>query len=481
MDKLLLNNSRKNIYKIIKNFNANLIHNCDIFKNFKGRDIDTLYKKGNFSKITYKNIIIRNLDNNSLRIYINHLKNLNFLNIDINDISNLPEPIRLSFNKYFNKKIYCKHTKLKHLDKKSIIFYKLVKYFYFGKVHSDNQLFDLKKELKKLDKNNFSIILNSTEEALPNEDKILKKFLFWNIKKFNKDKNNKNFFLKKKLINEKKRRIFSGKLRFNRIFFSSKFVYALLFGSNAKWNCKHNPMPAISIVGNDGSGKTTVVDYIRKNFSKMDPLILNMKTSDPFFSITLKIRKKLKKLKNATLINFLFLKKFIIYFGEFLDLFDRYIKYRIGIAWADSGHGLTIFERYPTDRIRGEFPNFKNKILPLEQFFPFPDGIIYLDVLPKHSVLRKKKDGHTLKEMTSKRKNYLSLLNEFDEFKILSPSNNVKNNIIKIKDYIFKIYLNKKKQTLKSQKFKRVKWKKNFNRVLSGLDLKKSNKEGFYE
>ena len=30
------------------------------------------------------------------------------------------------------------------------------------------------------------------------------------------------------------------------------------------------------------------------------------------------------------------------------------------MAWADAGYGLTLFERYPTDRIRGEFPNLKN-------------------------------------------------------------------------------------------------------------------------
>ena len=43
--------------------------------------------------------------------------------------------------------------------------------------------------------------------------------------------------------------------------------------SKAKWKYNHNPMPAIAIVGNDGSGKTTIVEYIRKNFSKMDPLL----------------------------------------------------------------------------------------------------------------------------------------------------------------------------------------------------------------
>jgi ABC-type branched-subunit amino acid transport system ATPase component len=47
----------------------------------------------------------------------------------------------------------------------------------------------------------------------------------------------------------------------------------------------HNPMPAIAIIGNDGSGKTTVVNYIRKNFSKMDPLIIDMKGNKPFFSL----------------------------------------------------------------------------------------------------------------------------------------------------------------------------------------------------
>ena len=61
------------------------------------------------------------------------------------------------------------------------------------------------------------------------------------------------------------------------------------------------------------------------------------------------------------------------------------------MAWADAGYGLTIFERYPTDRIRGEFPNIKNKLIPLEQFFPLPDGLIYLDVFPKDSIFRKKR------------------------------------------------------------------------------------------
>ena len=50
----------------------------------------------------------------------------------------------------------------------------------------------------------------------------------------------------------------------------------------------------------------------------------------------------------------------------------------------------------------------------------------------------------TLEEMTSKRRNYLSLLKEFDEVKISAESKNINNKIIDLKNYIFKIYVKKK-------------------------------------
>ena len=31
------------------------------------------------------------------------------------------------------------------------------------------------------------------------------------------------------------------------------------------------------------------------------------------------------------------------------------------MAYADSGYGITIFERYITDKLRGEFPNKKKQ------------------------------------------------------------------------------------------------------------------------
>ncbi len=481
LDKRLINGLKKNIYKIIKRFNAYLIHNCDAFKNFTGRDVDALYKKKNNFYKTSDDTIVRNLDKGSLRIHINHHNNKNFLSLDFEETSSMPENIEKVFKKNFDTKIYCHHTKVQHLDEKSIIFYKLVKYFYNGTIHSFSQLLHLKKRVKKLKKNDLNLITESIEEALPNQEEIIKNFINWEFYKFYKNTNVKNFFYNLRYKRHKKRKVFSGKLNLKKVFLSKKFIYALLLGPKAKWSHSHNPMPAITIVGNDGSGKTTLVNYIRANYSKMDPLIFDMKAANPFFSTNTKIRDKLKKIKNSKLIkNIFFLGTLLSFIGELLDLFDKYVRYKIGMAWADAGYGLTIFERYPTDRIRGEFPNKKNKILPFEQFFPFPDGMIYLDILPQVSINRKKKDKHTLKEMKSKRKNYLNLIKEFDEVEKLPASKDLDYKILSSKNYIFKIYRKKKNQIQKMGKVKRIVWKKNLNRILAGNNLDKSQKEAFF-
>jgi hypothetical protein len=53
--------------------------------------------------------------------------------------------------------------------------------------------------------------------------------------------------------------------------------------------------------------------------------------------------------------------------------------------------------------------------------------------------------------------------------------------IIKIKNYVFKLNKKKSFQIKKNGKVKRVRWNKNFNRVLAGNKLNKSQKEGFFE
>ena len=481
MKKKLLIDLKKQIYHIFKSLNACLIQNCDNFKDFTGRDIDAFYDKNDKLNKISKNIIIRDKNASDLRFHINSPRSINFLSLDAQDISTIPRTFRTIYKKNFNKKIFCKKTGLNHLDEKSIIFFKLYKYFYVT-ILSYDQLEDLKKKINKLSKKDFYLILDFIKKALPNEFPVIEKFFTWKFDRFIKNKNIKKFFSEKKINRQKKRTIFSGKLKFKNMIFSKKFIYALILGKFAKWKKTHNPMPALAIVGNDGSGKTSIVEDIRKNFSKMDPLIFDMKVSNPYFSLFENTRKILKNIKKFNIVQKVYFFNFIISAsGEILGLFDRYVRYRIGMAWADSGNGLTIFERYPTDRVRGEFPNKKNKLLPLEQFFPLPDGFVYLDVLPKESIKRKKNDNHSLEEMRSKRKNYLSLIKEFNNVKILLASKKINTKIVLTKNYIFELYLKKKKKIEIDGKNIRVEWKKNYNRVLLGNNLNKSQKASFFE
>ena len=461
---VILNSLKDKIYKILKPIDGSLIHNCDNFKNFTGRDVDIFYSGKKIEKL-HKDTIILYKKKKNLRLYVNHKKSVHFLSIDLEEISSLPTFIKKKIEHDFNKKNYCKKTKLNHLNQENIIFYKLYKYFVIS-INSYNQLKILKKNINKLKKKNFLLLKKSVNKNFFKENKSINKFLNWSFIKFKNDKEVKNFFLKLNAKRNKKRVIFAGNLKIKKVLFSYKFIKALVFGSFARWSNNHCPMPALAIVGNDGSGKTTTVNFIKKNYSKMNPLILDMKTKSPYFPFIIKFLNKLVNIKKFKFFQKNSLLNLSIYFlGEFLIILDKFVRYKIGMAWADSGKGLTIFERYPTDRIRGEFPSDK-KIFPLEQFFPMPDGIIYLDASPMASVKRKKNDNHSIQEMIGKRKNYLSLLKEFDETCIIFPTKNINEKIIKVKNYIFELYRKKKLNINKLNKVKRVFWKKNYRRKL---------------
>ena len=151
MNKNLLIEMKEKSYRIFKSLNANLIQNCNYFKNFKGRDIDAFYeKKIKFKKVS-KNIIVRDKNKNDLRFHINNQKSDNFLTLDAQCLSTTQNTFRKIFTEKFNKKYFCKKTRLNHLDENSIIFFKLFKYFN-GTIFSFDQLKDLKKRIKKLKK-----------------------------------------------------------------------------------------------------------------------------------------------------------------------------------------------------------------------------------------------------------------------------------------------------------------------------------------
>ena len=82
--------------------------------------------------------------------------------------------------------------------------------------------------------------------------------------------------------------------------------------------------------------------------------------------------------------------------------------------------------------------------------------------------------------MISKRKKLLKFNKRIDEVESITFSKNINKKIIKIKNYIFKLYSKKKKIIKKNKKNIRMKWKKNYNRKLAGKNLDRSQKESFF-
>lgn len=484
LDKRIISDVKETLINIINYCDAVLMQECNYFENFTGRDVDTFFlsKKGFLDiKNNYKdNFIFHKREKGSYRFLVNHEKSIEFMNLDVEDLSIFsPSTINLNKKAIINS-VRCKKTGLKHIQLNLIIFYKLIKYFGYGVVFSYEQLFKIKQKLNSISSEDLNFILDLTAKYLPKEKFWIIKLIECDFYNFEKDKDVQNFWIKKRKIRQNKRKVFAGKPIIKNLFKSKRFLYAILFGSLAKWPKSHCPLPSIAIIGNDGAGKTSLCNFIIKNFSKMDPLFINMKSDEPILPFTNFMNKSFKKILSISLVNKVKFLKFIFSFmGQSFDLFDQFVKYRIGMAFCDSGHGVTIFERYITDKIRGEFPNKDNKFLPLEQFFPFPDGFFYLDVKPEITLQRKKLDGHTIEEMRSKRINYISLLEEFDEVKMVAADNSFEKNIKQFKNYVFELALKKKNIFRNSCFIKRCLWKKNRKRILAGDQDKRFQKGSF--
>lgn len=471
----------KEILRIAKSCEVVLMHECDEIKNFKGRDIDSFYiSKKNLLNFDEEKSILHEREEGSFRFLINQPKTSGFINLDIEDINIFSNKTQKLNQVKFYSAIYCKETGLKHYDFKTLIFYKIIKYFLFGVLHSYEQLFRLKIILHKLNKDDLQYILNLTSKHLKFEHKWIKMLIEEDFLIFESNESVKKFWINKRKIRQKKRKVYAGKLILKNLFKSKKFLYAFFLGKSAKWNKNHKPLPAIALIGNDGSGKTTIINHIIKNYSKMDPAHISMRPDTPILPFIGTFRKTLKKTIKFSMISKIYPLKFLLSLvGQSLDLLDRYFKYKVGMAWADSGYGITIFERYITDKIRGEFPNKKNKFLPLEQFFPFPDGFAYLDILPEISLKRKANENHTLEEMTNKRKNYISLLSEFSETIKISSDREFEETIKDLKNYIFDLAIKKRERLKSGKRIKRCIWSKNKNRILVGKKTNRLQKDSF--
>lgn len=172
---------------------------------------------------------------------------------------------------------------------------------------------------------------------------------------------------------------------------------------------------SVAIVGNDAAGKSLLCNYLKREILlKSDPVHFVMRRNDPVLppwrTLRLCIQSMLQRRSRYR--RFSWRQQLLESSLAAGDYIDRLLRYSIGHTWARAGLGITIFERYPTDRTRGEFDRQVRRLHPLEQFFPMPDLVILIDIDPNLTLQRKPEDGHTLPEMTSKRNNYQALVSE---------------------------------------------------------------------
>ena len=213
---------------------------------------------------------------------------------------------------------------------------------------------------------------------------------------------------------EEKRLVYRGRVRIARAL-SSVTIVALLLKS--LFRPSKYPLPTIALVGNDGSGKSLMCDkLLNSTLYKVDPVHVSLKRKEPVLPLYRRFRRSLveaskkgDRMRNRKDVWWL-----SFWIVETLDYLDRWIRFRAAKAWAESGFGLVLFERYVTDRLRGEYPGPAGSLFPLEQYFPMPDGFILFDISAETSLNRKPDDGHKIEEQHIKRMNYLRLIKEMN-------------------------------------------------------------------
>ena len=138
--------TQQKIVEITEACGAVLMHECNNFIDFSGRDIDTFYiSSENLFKFDEKDLILHEREKGSYRFLINHKETSKFINLDFEDLNIFSKKTKLFNKEKFISAKKCQKTNLKHFDLNTVIFFKLIKYFSHGIVHSYEQLFKLKK------------------------------------------------------------------------------------------------------------------------------------------------------------------------------------------------------------------------------------------------------------------------------------------------------------------------------------------------
>jgi len=177
LNKEVIVNVKETIKKIVKSNSAVLMQECKNFQDFSGRDVDTFYLSNNqFLNIDNgEDVILNKREKGSYRFLINHKEITEFINLDVEDLTIFAPQTKKENEIHLKEAIYCDKTGLKHFQLKSIIYYKIVKYFSQGIVFSYEQLYKLKKLLNSLDNNDLDYILHLTSKNLPKENIWIKK------------------------------------------------------------------------------------------------------------------------------------------------------------------------------------------------------------------------------------------------------------------------------------------------------------------
>jgi hypothetical protein len=305
-----------------------------------------------------------------------------------------------------------------------LVAYKYYKYIVCGFIHSEYQIKKLSKLWngctdKEIEQITSLIELTITDRL---QEKALKEFSLGYGKNLIKDESFLKCIDNLRQGRHDKRLVYGGRVNKKALIKKVRFIFGLFLFSRYKVN---SAMPIIAIVGNDGSGKTTLIENVLQDIYKMDPLHIVMRADESWLPGWTRTRVRLLSIvcdfreKNR----FLFLNWIFKWLGEVSDYMDRWVKYKVGQSYAKSGFGPILFERYPTDRLRGEYPGPRLSLFPLEQFFPMPGLVVLLDVEEEKSLERKADDGHTYLEMNEKRKNYLRLIGEITPSVTIQVSN----------------------------------------------------------
>jgi len=308
-----------------------------------------------------------------------------------------------------------------------ILAYKIMKYIFNGYIHSWHQILELQKNWTTLDEIERHTVLDLLSDfKLCNKTKYIFELIASSEKEIFSDKNLHAYIDNRRKDRHGERLIYQGVINRKKLFRNPMLLWRLFYSRFFK---SKNAFPAIALVGNDGSGKTEQCQRLKDELYKLDPLHIVMRGNEAWLPGWNKLRNNILgylKKKNAANV-----KKntphiwILSWIGEIGDFIDRWFRYQIGMAWANSGFGFTIFERFPTDRLRGEYPGPKWSLFPIEQYFPMPDLIILLDVDEQDSLKRKSDDGHSYQELHEKRENYLRLIKEITPSETISSKKNL--------------------------------------------------------